>query len=482
MIYPGLRDYIDALELASENFKSEGRLELCRYASGEPVMTSGNFAVVFKMQHRDTGRSYALKCFIKEQDRRAESYRKIDEALYLVDSPYLAKFRYLEDELYVDCGNDAGEYPVVLMDWVEGESLDAYVRRLVAADDRYGLSVLSYKFNQLAMWLHGQPFAHGDVKPDNIMVHGAGNLVLVDYDGMYVPSMAGEAAREMGSPDYRHYGRTADDFNATIDDFSLVLLSVTLKALSLQPELLQQYGSVDALLFKAKDIRQPAKSTLMKELVNLFTDIELARLYSLLLMCWTEKKIPSGVLKMMQLTPPKRVSTRKYKNGDVVSFDVKGVKLEMVCVEGGSFMMGNEDGYDWEKPVHKVTLDGFWIGKTQVTQALWEAVMGDNSSYNKGTTHPVEQMSLDGCQFFIKRLNRLTGRRFALPTEAQWEFAARGGNLSKGYRYAGSNDIDAVAWYADTSGRHTHPVGEKQPNELGLSDRSGDVWERGQDW
>ena len=180
------------------------------------------------------------------------------------------------------------------MEWVEGESLDLYVRRLVAEEDRYGLAVLSYKCNQLAMWLHGQPFAHGDVKHDNIMVHGGGNLVLVDYDGMFVPAMAGEQAREVGSPDYRHYGRTASDFDATIDDFSLILLSVTLKALALKPALLQAYGSADALLFKAKDIRQPAESALMKGLVELFSDVELARLYSLYVMCWSEKKIPYG--------------------------------------------------------------------------------------------------------------------------------------------------------------------------------------------
>lgn len=168
-------------------------------------------------------------------------------------------------------------------------------------------------------------------------------------------------------------------------------------------------------------------------------------------------------------------------------FTVNGVSFEMVRVEGGTFRMGatseQEDEADSdEKPVHSVTLSSYYIGKTEVTQALWQAVMGSNPSNFKGADLPVECVSWNDCQEFIKKLNRLTGRNFRLPTEAEWEFACRGGNNSRGYKYSGSNDIDNVAWYWDNSGEKTHPVGTKAPNELGIYDMSGNVYEWCNDW
>lgn len=167
-------------------------------------------------------------------------------------------------------------------------------------------------------------------------------------------------------------------------------------------------------------------------------------------------------------------------------FEVNGVVFEMVNVPGGTFTMGataeqGDDAYDREKPAHSVTLSGYYIGKYEVTQAQWKAIMGNNPSWFKGDNLPVEWVSWNDCQEFIRKLNQLTGKKFSLPTEAQWEYAARGGK-SGGTKYSGSDNIGNVAWYWDNDDRKTHPVGEKSPNDLGLYDMSGNVSEWCQDW
>ena len=148
---------------------------------------------------------------------------------------------------------------------------------------------------------------------------------------------------------------------------------------------------------------------------------------------------------------------------------------------GATSEQGNDVGDD-EKPVHSVTLSGYYIGKTEVTQALWKAVMGSNPSHFEGDDLPVEKVSWDDCQTFISKLNALTGKNFRLPTEAEWELAARGGNQSRHTQYSGSSRIDDVAWYLYNSGYKTHPVKTKQPNELGIYDMTGNVEEWCQDW
>ncbi len=150
----------------------------------------------------------------------------------------------------------------------------------------------------------------------------------------------------------------------------------------------------------------------------------------------------------------------------------------MVPVKGGTFRMGSNDGDNDEKPVHSVTLSDYIIGETMVTQALWKAVMdGKNPSKFQGDNLPVTNVSWNQCQEFIRKLNSLTGERFRMPTEAEWEFAVRGGTKSRGYKYSGSDNLDGVAWYSANSGNETHPVKTKASNELGLYDMSGNVWE-----
>ena len=228
MQYPLISEYIEAIRFAEDNFDKLSNLQPVLDDNGNPVMSSGNFAVVFKMKDTETDKLYAVKCFTREQEEREERYREIIKVLGKVKSPYFVSACYYEKELFVDTSQDKEtEFPVLVMDWVEGICLDEYIQSIKG--DKIKRELLAQKFQKFVCWLLPKHFAHGDLKPDNIIIKDDGNLVLVDYDGMFVPSLYGKSALELGTPTFRYKDRTLDDFNEYIDDYAAVFLLLITK-------------------------------------------------------------------------------------------------------------------------------------------------------------------------------------------------------------------------------------------------------------
>ena len=289
MQYPLISEYVRAIQDASSNLDKLAHLVPVQDDHGEPYRSSGAFAVVFKMKDEQTGKCYALKCFTEEQEGRAEAYRQIADELNMVDSPYITSVKYMEKELFVDSQCEEDEFPVLLMDWVEGETMETYI----AANyhNQSAMSMLCYRFGKMAAWLRSQSFAHGDVKPDNIIVRPDGSLTLVDYDGMFVPSMKGSQSPTIGTKDFSHPLRTVDDFDETIDDFSLASIALSLKAISMKSTLLDIYGASDRLLFSEKDYRTPSNSKVISALQGLMCDKDFCTLYSLFMLALARKEL-----------------------------------------------------------------------------------------------------------------------------------------------------------------------------------------------
>lgn len=271
MQYPLLSEYVSAISSASDNLAQLKHLKVVRDQHGEPYRSSGAFAVVFKMVDPRDGKYYALKCFIEHQQGRAEAYRRICQELEYQSSSYFPSMRYYEDELFVDSTvSDRTEFPVLLMNWVEGETMETYVSRHYR--DSYRMGMLCHSFCRLASWMRSQPFAHGDIKPDNIIVDDQGGLTLIDCDGMYVPSMQGELSPTLGTQDFRHPLRTPQLFDGTIDDFTLASIALSLRAIALEPTLLERYSAADRLLFCAGDYLDLSSSGVLGALWPLTSD------------------------------------------------------------------------------------------------------------------------------------------------------------------------------------------------------------------
>ena len=289
MQYPLISEYVKAIQDAGDNLEQLAHLTPVLDDHGEPYRSSGAFAVVFKMQDKRSGKYYALKCFTEEQQGRAEAYRQIADELDLLASSYITSVKYIEKELFVDSNCEEDEFPVLLMDWVDGETMEAYIA--TNYQNQSAMSMLSYRFGKMAAWLRTQSFAHGDIKPDNIIVRPDGSLTLVDYDGMFVPSMKGSQSPTIGTRDFSHPLRTVDDFDETVDDFSLASIALSLKAISIKSTMLDIYSASDRLLFSENDYRNPSNSKVISALQELMCDKDFCTLYSLFMLALARKEL-----------------------------------------------------------------------------------------------------------------------------------------------------------------------------------------------
>lgn len=292
MIYPTISEYIEAIKYAEDNFATLTNLRSELDDDGHPIMSSGNFAVVFKMKDEQTGKFHAVKCFLKEQDGRAKAYKLISEELDKTKSTYILPVKYLEKELFVNSNqSDEKEFPILIMDWVEGQTLTSFLKDIEDLINEnvsywsdaeeyvalFELRCLPLNFIRMASWLIKQPFAHGDLKPDNIMITPNGAFVLVDYDGMFVPTMQGMVIQCAGTPNYRHPKERI--FNKTLDNYAISVIALSLCGFALQPQRL--FNSNDYCLISEEESIKLHELSLLQDSILMSDDLfkELLAIY-----------------------------------------------------------------------------------------------------------------------------------------------------------------------------------------------------------
>lgn len=394
MNYPLITEYLQSIASSEDNLDQLSHLRPVLDDHGEPYRSSGAFAVVFKMQDPESGKCYALKCFTEEQSGRAEAYRLIAEELSAVDSPYITAVQYYDKELFVDSScADESEFPVLLMDWVEGITMEQYIRE--NHQDSTKMQWLCYRFCRMAAWLRSQALAHGDIKPDNVIVRPDGSLTLVDYDGMFVPAMKGQQSPTLGTRDFSHPERTVEDFDETIDDFALATMALSLKAIALNPDFYEDCGGTDRLLFSADDYRDLSQSQIWVKLQQLMYDKEFSTLASQFLAALSQKTLQHLSFRLFNLSKPKAEELDyiiindptpnsdfhiQFKDGNCLYFKY-GRDDEKVFVEAPFSVWVNRPIFHWKdytKPIGNIIIPRK-IAKFQVI-GIHEDAFSDCSS------------------------------------------------------------------------------------------------------
>ena len=396
-----------------------------------------------------------------------------------------------------------------VMDYIEGESLGDMVKRRGAIPEAEALGYVKDAASALE-YIHSKNINHLDIKPGNLMKRKEdGRIIVIDFGvtKQYAAVISEGSTPECISHDYSPvelYRKNREQtFSPQSDVYALAATLFKLLTGNTPPEAIEVLGEglpvaelqekhISRSVISAIAMAMKGRHERTQSIVEFVSNLENRANKSQKLIFkrgWLWALVVAVAIVAIWLMVPfnKGASSDNSSNDSIYTPKIKtfyanGVPFDMVEVRGGTFRMGatseqGRDSLDNEKPVHSVTLSGYYIGKTEVTQALWKAVMGINPSRFKGDYLPVENVSWDDCQEFIRKLNSMTGQNFRLPTEAEWEFACRGGNNSRGYKYSGSNYIDNVAWYDGNSGGETHPVATKSSNELGIYDMSGNVWE-----
>ena len=506
----------------------------------EAVLGKGGFGITYKVSAMEqVGRipvrvEFAMKEFFMDGCLRDASGKVSTAATKGEAADGLKDFISEARRLNSLCGQCRNIVPVdevfeangtacYVMEFLDGGSLADYVKKHGALSVGVAKKILKPVADAVA-FLHSNRITHLDIKPGNIMFRSNGEPVLIDfglakhydrrgnatttvrtlaYSAGFSPAEQYVGLKQF-SPQSDVYalaatfanmltGKTppeAIDLEFSLNDWSVCLpeevrpavvhamaYSRKDRTLSVCDFVKELYGNEPSVV--EKPVSQPAAEPTVESKTEVIGEGKKStKKWWIIAACVAV----AAVVGIVCASAPQLVAVEGSQ-----TFTVNGIKFTMVPVEGGTFTMGatseqGSDVSDDEKPAHQVTLSDYYIGQTEVTQALWKAVMGSNPSFFKGDNLPVEQVSWDDCQVFIQNLNQLTGKQFRLPTEAEWEYAARGGRKSRGYKYAGGNDIGLVAWYTGNSGNETHTVATKQANELGVYDMSGNVEEWCSDW
>ena len=519
---PLLTEYSDAIAIGYYNTLTD--LEAVLNSNNNPYAVAGAFGCVFKVQ-TPAGKQMAIKCFTIHVDNKQTRLEAIGTYLDQHPNPYTLHYRYLPNEVWVGGADPATYYSILIMDWIAGKTLGEAVREAVQNNQTDYLQQIANNFANMALWLLSQPIAHGDLKHDNILVKPNGSLVLIDYDGMYVPALKNYPAENIGVAEYQHPQRQLSDFNQHIDDFSIAVIATALYGIAQSPQLYTQYGNPDTLLFKRPDfektrsplwralnaLNHPLIAPLLDQLQTALqtNSLQLPNL-SQTLQTQALQPLPNNIPAVEALIVQKETELLRIKEHlkhlqttalppDTYTENALGIGLVMQRIQGGTFLMGSpksEANRGLDEQQHRVTLSDFYIGAYQVTQAQWVAVMGNNPSLFKGDNLPVVSVSWDDIQVFLQKLNAksrpLGGKRgyYRLPTEAEWEYAARGGTNTPFYtgnclstdqaNYDGNRPYQNCA-KGQYRGKTT-PVGSFAPNPYGLYDMHGNVLEWCNDW